>query len=302
MNRFIVAIILTLAGTANSLYAQDGNPAKLTVDELVGCKKEIAELHRLEINWIKGRVAEECRHGKGASADNCKEANEWLKTSTATSNVSWYVKGNKHCEGSDYPCFGFNEYEEMADQLANDPLPKASSTEVTFWDYVWVAEKCVAKLRVAKRAGKKPASAPTTQAASTVEARSTVADSGSPALPRSGGESPSTDSDRTRKVHNPAADAKSCVQLIQGGDRPGAGTSGHWRFFNKCSSTVEIFWCFVGDDGKCGNGGTWTVNANKGWPTFESKPIKWGACRGRDGGGFDRDSNGGRFTCHLLKW
>lgn len=110
------------------------------------------------------------------------------------------------------------------------------------------------------------------------------------------------DTSRQRKVHNPAADARLCVKLIQDSTRQGAGTSGNWRFGNDCSSTVEIFWCFVQDDGRCRDGGTWTVHAGKGWPTFDSQAIKWGACRGSNGGGFDRDSNGDKYTCELLTW
>ena len=123
-------------------------------------------------------------------------------------------------------------------------------------------------------------------------------------LPSAGnqGSGGSTDPSRTRKVHNPAADARNCVQLIQDSQRQGAGTSGNWRFVNNCDSTVELFWCFVQDNGSCREGGTWTVHAGKGWPTFGNKPIKWGACRGRDGGGMDRDSEGNRYTCHLLHW
>jgi len=109
-------------------------------------------------------------------------------------------------------------------------------------------------------------------------------------------------SPNTRQVHNPAADAKGCVQLIQDSQRQGAGTSGNWRFVNNCNSTVEIFWCFVQDNGSCREGGTWTVGAGKGWPTFGNKPIKWGACRGQNGGGMDSGGDGGRYTCHLLQW
>jgi hypothetical protein len=131
-------------------------------------------------------------------------------------------------------------------------------------------------------------------------------DSGSslPPLASSGNTSASGSSDlgRTTKVHNPAADARSCVQLIQDSQRQGAGTSGNWRFVNNCDSAVELFWCFVQDNSSCREGGTWTVSAGKGWPTFGNKPIKWGACRGGNGGGMDLDSDGGRYTCHLLKW
>lgn len=103
-----------------------------------------------------------------------------------------------------------------------------------------------------------------------------------------------------RKVHNPAADAKSCVkpervQKSRDAMRP------TWRFKNNCNSVVELFWC-VKLDGRCGSGGTQTVRVGGTWPVFDEGDLKWAACRGRDGGGMDRDSNGERYTCHLLKW
>jgi len=38
------------------------------------------------------------------------------------------------------------------------------------------------------------------------------------------------------------------------------------------------------------------------WPVFEEGELKWSACRGKNGGGMDKDSNGERYTCHLLTW
>ncbi len=123
--------------------------------------------------------------------------------------------------------------------------------------------------------------------------------------PSNGGASASgeRDSSRTRKVHNPAADAKRCVKMVQTSASTKARISGNFNFRNECDSTVEIFWCFPKPDGRCGSGGTWTVSAGKGWPVMDNEAsIKWGACRGRDGGGWNKNAAGGTYTCELLKW
>jgi hypothetical protein len=108
------------------------------------------------------------------------------------------------------------------------------------------------------------------------------------------------DPNRQRKVHNPAADARPCVQAKQVSDRRG-GIRATWNFTNNCNSTIELFWCVV-KAGGCSGGGTWTVRAGGTWPVFDEGDLKWGACRGRNGGGMDSGMNGERFTCHLLKW
>jgi hypothetical protein len=106
--------------------------------------------------------------------------------------------------------------------------------------------------------------------------------------------------DKKRKVHNPAAEAKTCVkpekvQKSRDAMRP------TWRFKNNCNSVVELFWC-VKKDGRCVSGGTQTVRVGGTWPVFEEGELKWSACRGKNGGGMDKDSNGERYTCHLLTW
>jgi hypothetical protein len=108
------------------------------------------------------------------------------------------------------------------------------------------------------------------------------------------------DPNRQRKVHNPAADARPCVQAKQTDAKPG-GIRPAWNFTNNCNSTIELFWCVV-KAGGCSGGGTWTVRAGGTWPVFDEGHLKWGACRGRNGGGMDSGMNGERFTCHLLKW
>jgi hypothetical protein len=112
-----------------------------------------------------------------------------------------------------------------------------------------------------------------------------------------------TDSSRMRKVHNPAADAKGCVKMIQTSSSTTVRISGNFSFNNECNSAVEIFWCFPKPDGRCGSGGTWTVSAGRGWPVMDNEAsIRWGACRGRDGGGWNKGAEGATYTCHLLTW
>lgn len=110
----------------------------------------------------------------------------------------------------------------------------------------------------------------------------------------------STDPSRSRKIHNPAADAKSCTQLIQDTTRQGAEISGRLRFVNKCPTAVEFFWC---SDAECmrDSGNTWTIHVGGGWPV-SGTDVRWGACRGANSGGFDKGSQGLRYTCPNLKW
>ncbi len=112
----------------------------------------------------------------------------------------------------------------------------------------------------------------------------------------------SPDSSRSRKIHNPAADAKGCVQIVEDSTRKGAGISGHKRFVNNCGTTIELFWCAL--DGECqrDSGNTWTVGAGKGWPIMTKAEIRWGACKGRDSGGMDRGTHGEKYTCPNLTW
>ena len=109
---------------------------------------------------------------------------------------------------------------------------------------------------------------------------------------------------RSRWVHNPAADARSCVQMVQTSASTTARISGNFTFRNGCNSTVEVFWCFPRAGGGCSGGGTWTISAGRGWPVMDNEAsIVWSACRGTNGGGWDRDvAPGTRYTCHLLQW
>ena len=108
------------------------------------------------------------------------------------------------------------------------------------------------------------------------------------------------DQNRSRKIHNPAADAKGCVQIVKDGSGRGAGISGHARFVNNCGIPVEIFWCSPAECAR-GSGNTWTIRAGGGWPIGDAN-VRWGACKGANSGGFDRGSEGHKYTCPNLTW
>lgn len=105
------------------------------------------------------------------------------------------------------------------------------------------------------------------------------------------------DADRSRKIHNPAADAKSCTRLIANPPKPG-GHSG-WQFVNNCPTAVEFFWCSVRECER-GSGNTWTIRPGGSWPVA-GPDVRWGACRGANSGGFDKGSAGHKYTCPNFK-
>lgn len=113
----------------------------------------------------------------------------------------------------------------------------------------------------------------------------------------------SRDASRTHKVHNPAADAKPCTLITGDGNMAAISTRGGWQLANQCGVPIEAFWCVVSPEGQCKNGGTWTIARGNSWSIQEGgQSLRWGACKGRDGGGFDSGSNGEKYTCHLLSW
>jgi hypothetical protein len=135
------------------------------------------------------------------------------------------------------------------------------------------------------------------------EARAYIAGANKMIAASSGGTggSGSPDRNRSRKVHNPAADAKGCTALTQGRERGALSSiSGNKTFVNNCPTSVEFFWC---SDDECtrDRGNTWTIHAGGSWPV-DGNNVRWGACRGRDSGGFDDGSQGQRYTCPNLTW
>jgi len=113
----------------------------------------------------------------------------------------------------------------------------------------------------------------------------------------------SRDASLTHKVHNPAADAKPCTLITGNGNMAAISTRGGWQLANQCGVPIEAFWCVVSPEGQCKNGGTWTIAPGNTWSIQEGgQSLRWGACKGRNGGGFDNGSNGEKYTCHLLSW
>ena len=105
----------------------------------------------------------------------------------------------------------------------------------------------------------------------------------------------------SRKLHNPAADARGCSKLIPSTQWTGSSTmGGNFRFVNNCPTAVEFFWC-SDNDCKRNSGNTWTIPAGGTWPV-SGTDVRWGACRGRDSGAFDKGSQGQRYTCPNLTW
>lgn len=320
----LVLLTLLYAGVAvaENRPATEKPRTTITAADLAACKNEIAEFHRLEINYIKKQVAEYCTKGeKFYSASNCKTQSQWLQDSSSTSNVSWFMKGNGRCEGSDYPCFGTDGFpfgndgepaEDAIRSMAKDPLPSPSGD--AFGDYGWVVNKCVAKFWVAKRDGK-PLNASGVASATISGNRSAGSAGDGPssanesALHKSDGitdartSAAAANAKRQHKIHNPRMDAKACVKLTQGTTRNGANISGNWQMSNICNFPIEFFWCEANVEcnrlnGNAGN--TWTIGVGRGWP-LSGHDFRWGACKGRDSGGFNKDSAGMSYTCPNLR-
>ncbi|HUQ26755.1 MAG TPA: hypothetical protein VM140_13885 [Burkholderiales bacterium] len=103
-----------------------------------------------------------------------------------------------------------------------------------------------------------------------------------------------SNANRSRKIHNPAADARGCSRLVA---KPG-GQSG-WQFVNNCPTAVEFFWC-SGAECERDSGNTWTIRSGGSWPVT-GRDVRWGACRGANSGGFDQGSKGHKYTCPNFK-
>jgi len=145
--------------TASS--GSDGLPSQLiTADDLGACKKEIAEFHRLEINYLKNQAQKHCTKGTELySARRCSRANERVSETSTKSNLAWYMEGNTSDDDNNYPNFGLSIFngeqpvEELIRSVAKNP--HTASFEGDKWgNYSSVVEKCVANIWLAKRDGK----------------------------------------------------------------------------------------------------------------------------------------------------
>jgi hypothetical protein len=128
---------------------------KVNPDDLGQCKNEIAEFHRLEIDYWKVQATEACTEKD--SAANCEVYRDLIAKSSSKSNLAWLLEGNGTCNGSDYPCFGPEGYN--SDYMTGDLLrqwadPKfiegLEKTGAALWDYSSTVEHCIAKIRLAK--------------------------------------------------------------------------------------------------------------------------------------------------------
>lgn len=72
-------------------------------------------------------------------------------------------------------------------------------------------------------------------------------------------------------------------------------SNGHNALRNDCGQVVELFWCQVGSDCDGDHGWVTTVGTNVSWTIGEN--VRWGACYGRNSGGFDRGTSGTSFSC-----
>lgn len=182
MKHVDMAIVLVLGLSALS-YAQNAHTAnpetgktgmpKITAEDLAACKKEIAEFHRREIDYLKKEALDYCTKDKNShyNAENCRNANEWVNESSTTSNLTWFMKGNDRCDASAYPCFGisiFNDGEGLGEEtlrdMARHPLPSTAKDGAGKpWDYsgfdgyYLVVHGCIARVWLAKLNLMKPA-------------------------------------------------------------------------------------------------------------------------------------------------
>ncbi len=152
MKNMTLALVLgAFTLTAMPAHAATDYP-KITAKDLANCKKEIAELHRLEINYIKGEVQERCaKSRKNYDPESCKHSKEWLSNSSAKSDLAWYMEGNKSCEDSEYPCYGVHIY-NGADPDLEFIRTLANGVDIfgDWVDYSYVVDKCVANLWLKK--------------------------------------------------------------------------------------------------------------------------------------------------------
>lgn len=93
-------------GATGVAIAQTAWP-QLTKGDLEGCRTVISQVHKKEFAWYDAQVQDYCTAGRPYyDAQNCASERKWYAETKAQDDVAWYFKGNDHCEGSDYPCFG----------------------------------------------------------------------------------------------------------------------------------------------------------------------------------------------------
>ena len=283
--------LAALAWLVTSGLAPQNQP-RITMDDLPLCRSEIAEARQAIIKSKREEAVVNCGWSVKAwlykDVDSCMRTKDFSSDESASiSDLEWYMKGGTdiYCGEGEDECLklqNFNNASYMskpqnlkyarfaASDKFRDALPSRAE----------LADSCVARIWLAKKDGVpfKPTGAKQIAAsAGGGTASSASASSQSFVKQATGGEGASS----KRMVHNPAADAKSCVKMVQTSTSTDARISGNFNFINECDVGVEIFWCFPRPDGRCANGGTWSVSAGRGWPVLDNEAsIQWGACRG----------------------
>lgn len=194
MKRKLIMTLLML-GLGAPLFAQGGVATgkgaypKITAEDLASCRKEIAELHREEINYLKIDADKYCVNShKNDHPDNCKNAKKWVSESSSENDLAWFMKGNKSCADG-YVCYGLSTYNENPDESFINTILKTTVPvfdagkvraewrednsdeksdspqeeiyyenkhvqEVKLYGLALAADKCIAKIWVANRDGK----------------------------------------------------------------------------------------------------------------------------------------------------
>jgi TPR repeat protein len=109
--------------------------------------------------------------------------------------------------------------------------------------------------------------------------------------------SPPLASRRERLVHNPALEATHCVHIRAHG---APGSRGFTQsIVNECGQVVEVSWCATGGECEREGGNGWALEASGPGSAYPvgSGAVRYGACLGRNSGGFAQGSQGQRMIC-----
>lgn len=102
---------------------------------------------------------------------------------------------------------------------------------------------------------------------------------------------------RETRVHNPALVATHCVRVVAHGTPGSRGFT--QSIANECGRVVEVSWCATGGECERGSGNGWTLAASGQGSAYPvgSGAVRYGACLGRNSGGFAQGSQGQRVIC-----
>lgn len=171
----LVSAVMAAAGAMSvaGLAIAQGPWTTVSKEDLAICTPIYSEAHRIELDYIRKDVSSYCTLSSDSySADSCGEAKGWLAESTAKDALDWYYEGNGHCEGSDYPCFGpelYNDPRVGEDAVSwtasflEDARQQARITpDMDLDSAARVADNCTAQVWVRKHypSGSIPAAAP----------------------------------------------------------------------------------------------------------------------------------------------